>query len=128
MWRTSHFGFKSNAWFSLDFINFNWVEVFAWGYNNKGQLGLKDAHQVSAWCDLFMQQIVLTPTLIEGLKTAEITQISAGNLHSAGLSGIDYEISLKLQPVARSTHGVPMTLDNLEENELVMNPLKSKTL
>ncbi|XP_067645705.1 probable E3 ubiquitin-protein ligase HERC4 [Eurosta solidaginis] len=52
-----------------------WGQVFSWGHNDYGQLGLPDA-----------TEIVRTPKIIKKLATQTITQIATGYNHSLALT------------------------------------------
>jgi E3 ubiquitin-protein ligase HERC4 len=49
-------------------------QVYAWGHNSAGQLGLSDRRDR------------LTPTLVDGLWALPVVQLAAGDTHSAALT------------------------------------------
>ena len=53
-------------------------QVYTWGKNNYGQLGLGD--------DVDGESMMIFPELVEGLKGVKITSVSCGHFHTAALS------------------------------------------
>ena len=60
-----------------------WGEVFAWGSNSNGQLGLN-----------LDESMILAPKMVKSLATKQVVQIACGRSHSMALTNGNYNLFL----------------------------------